>query len=706
MFHMSARWICCQNCPENNAPVFEKIFEIDNLPEKAMLRISGLGFYEAEINGRYADDALLQPAFSNYVKTVYYNEIDVTDLLKQGTNVIHVTLGNGWYNETVSNAWKFECAPWRGTPCLIAELLLNGKTVLVTDTSWKCAVSGWSYNSLRCGETFDARVRPAFDERAAIASPPGGILKKQEIEPIRVRKYLTPVTPFVHRPEVYDFGENLSGDVEIRVRGEAGAMVQIRCAEQILDNGALSFERIRAHVYSERFQTDEYILSGEGEEVWHSAFSYKGFRYASISVEKGKAEILDVRARLFHTDLPDAGGIETDNETVRAIHNACRRSTLTNFHHMPTDCPHREKNGWTGDGHIACEQALFNFDMRRAYEKWLDDIVDCQWPNGCIPAIAPTGIGFYRSCNGPTYDAVLFELPWQLYRFTGERHYLTKWYEAMKRYAAYMESLTDDGVSVRGLGDWCALDYSAWEGRKDLLTAYAAHIAGLYGKIARALSDAETEKNAQELEKRMRDAFNRHFGRNENEDMAYFSVVLRFRLTDDPEWALRKLIEVIEKSDFRMGGGILSAKNVLDALTENGRFDLAWRLASQREFPGWYSMVCLSGGGTLTESWSGGSSKNHPMFSEIGAWLYKALAGFIIDEEHPGFERVRLIPHTPHEIRYFQAWHRTPAGLLKSEWDEKTLTVTVPEGTVADFTYGTTTCVLTPGVHSFAREDS
>ena len=701
--HNKARWICDSDCPQDSAPVFEKRFSLECLPEQAFLRISGLGFYVLEINGCRVGNELLQPAFSNYCKTVYYNEPDIKEFLKLGENVIHVTLGNGWFNETIASAWKFECAPWRGTPCLIAELIIEGNTFLVSDTSWLCSVSGWTFNSLRCGESFDARIKPVFDKHASIACPPGGLLKKQTIEPIRVRRIIMPSRPFAHRQYIYNFGVNLSGDVEIRVKGERGAKIVIHFVEQLLDNQAVSYESIKQHVYSKRFQTNEFILSGKGEEVWHSEFSYNGFQYASVSIENGKVQVLSVVARQFHTDLKDAAGIKTDNEMVQVIHNACRQSTLTNFHHIPTDCPHREKNGWTGDGHVSCEQALFNFDMQKAYEKWVDDIVDCQWPNGAIPSIVPTGISNYQSCNGPSYDAVLFEVPWQLYRYTGDKRYLTRWFESMKRYTAYMESITDDGVSVRGLGDWCALDLSKWENRYDLLTGYAVRIAELYSKIAEAIEDMETVKSARELEARMRYAFSSHFGHDEKGDMAYYSMVLHFNLTTDRNWAMNKLTDILEESGFHMGGGLVSTKCVLDALTDNGRFDLAWRLASQREFPGWYYMVQLSHGGTLTESWRGGSSQNHHMFSEIGAWFYKALAGFIIDDEYPGFAHVRLMPHTPNEINHFAAWKQTPHGTLRTEWDEKELVVTIPNGITANFVYGGKRQTLTDGQHRFAR---
>ena len=185
--------------------------------------------------------------------------------------------------------------------------------------------------------------------------------------------------------------------------------------------------------------------------------------------------------------------------------------------------------------------------------------------------------------------------------------------------------------------------------------------------------------------------------------MLFPILVLRFNLTDDRDWAMNRLISILEEDGYHMGGGLVSGKCVLDALTDGGRFDLAWRMASQKEFPGWYSMVQLSHGGTLTESWRGGSSQNHHMFSEIGAWFYKALAGFIIDDEHPGFARIRLMPHTPNDIKNFAAWKRTPRGILRTEWNEKEVAVTIPDGTEADFIYGCEKHALTAGQYRFAR---
>ena len=679
-----AKWIGCPDC--TGTPLFEKRFRIDKMPETAVMEISGLGFYVLSVNGKRVGDALLQPAFSAYDRTVYYNVPDVKPYLNEGENVVRVELGNGWYNEEQASAWRFEQAMWRDKPKFICELKLDGETALVSDRSWKCGSSQRTFNSLRCGETIDHRIVPELDKNAAIVQMPMGVLKEQTIQPIRVRRRIEPKDVLWHHDSArtYDFGVNLSGDVEIRAKGSRGAKITVIMCEQIMDDGGAVMERIGEHVYSKRFQEDEFILSGEGEEVFSGEFSYKGFRYARVWYS-GEVEILDICARQFHTDLPAAGGIETDYAPVQQLHNACVQSTLTNFHHMPTDCPHREKNGWTGDAQLSCEQMLFNFDMFAAYDKWLDDIADCQMPSGMIPAIAPTSLWGYKECSGISWDLALFELPWQMYRYSGEVRWLEKWYGNMRRYIGYMEASADNYVSVRGLDDWVPDERTHAIPRDALLTGCAYRAADIFLNAAKLLGKKEDIAYAEELKANIKKAFDEHFGNDDYESSTYLGMVLMYGLAKDRAAAAARLNEVIIREGYHITGGIFGSKYILNALSENGYFDTAWKVANNEEAPGWRFMLTRTGGSTLGEGWRGGSSRNHHMFSEIGAWFYKALAGIRIAEA--GFGKVDILPHIPEEIRTFSAWHETPFGKITVGWNEKELTVTVPEGVKAHIVF-------------------
>ncbi|OUS67726.1 hypothetical protein B1748_35735 [Paenibacillus sp. MY03] len=696
-----AKWITHTGCPDHAAPVFRKKFQMPGGIKKAQIRICGLGFYVLNINGRRVGDDIMQPAFTAYDKTVLFNVYEVDNYLAEGVNELEVTLGNGWYNELQPSAWQFEHAAWRAQPRLIAELYMDGQLFLVSDTTWECARSGTSYNSLRCGETFDAGFKIDRWEKPSIAPAPGGVMKEQQISPIRVRELIEPVaivpSPL---PVIYDFGVNLSGNVEIKVTGRQGSKVTIQYFELLRSTATPDLERYKQHVYDDRFQCDEYILSGEGVETWHSEFNYNGFRYARVH---GEYESLEIVARCFHTDLSDAGGIQCDNPLVAKIQAAVRRSTLTNFHHIPTDCPHREKNGWTGDAHLACEQALFNFQMSEAYIKWLDDIVDCQRPSGRIPCIAPTSSwGYDHMLCGPTWDAALFVIPWELYRYTGKVEYIRQYYEPMGKYIGYLQSILDNGICRIGLGDWSAPSVAPAFPVESLLTAYSYYMADIFRKISGILHEEESELQAAELSNDIKSAFIKQFAAIRTDSQIFYAMMLYFGLAEDVSATLDNLIRTVELADDHIMGGMFCSKMLLDVLTNNGRFDLAYKIASQVDFPGWGHLAGICAG-TLGENWYGGSSMNHFMFAEIGAWYYKALAGFNIDDNNPGFKHVRLTPHIPADIGEFRAWHQTPYGRLEISWDQEYINVILPQGVSATFVYGNGTKELSSGEYRIRR---
>jgi len=673
------KWISAAGCPADAAPVFRRSFELTDIADTHVY-ISGVGFYVLKLNGEKVGDQLLAPAFSAYDKTVFYNEFDVTSLLQKGDNHLEVTLGNGWFREIYPTAWDFEHATWRSEPQFIFDLVTEGHTILCSDRKWQAFVSRTVFNSLRAGETYDASALEIPCSSVTIMPGPGGFLKKQLIPPVRVRRMLSPIAvTSVPSGAVYDFGENLSGNVEICVQGTIGQKATLLYTERTRQDGSADPANNNMFAEGGRFQQDEYILGSEQSETWHSQFCYHGFRYVQVT---GDAQLISIHARCFHTDLPCAGGIETDFEPVQKLHEACVRSTLTNFHHIPTDCPHREKNGWTGDAHLSCEQALFNLDMKLAYQKYLDDLVDGQRPNGAISCISPTSIWGYNWGTGPTWDAALFEIPWQVYRCTGDKQFLARYQQPMERYLHMLLSMTDDHIYRSGLGDWCAPANISLCSSEALLTAYAWHMFALYSNITSVLGMAEKSDYAAKCAAEIKAAFQCTFIGREKNSQTYLALLLYFGLTDDPELVLRDLITELEKADWHMHCGIFGAKFMLNVLTDHGRFDIAWKLAMQVGFPSYLDMLSRCSG-TLGEHWNGDNSQNHHMFSEIGAWFYKALAGIQLDEKRPGFEHILLTPHIPDEINHFTAWHNTPKGRLEISWDQDWIYIILPEGCTA-----------------------
>lgn len=315
-----ARWIGCRKFSNSHAPVFRKYFNLLEIPEKCDIFISGLGTYLLKINGRRVGEDILQPAFSNYDKTVYYNEYLLNDYIKKGENVIEVTLGNYFYNEQQDSAWEFNYAPWKDFPRFIAEIYADGKLIVKTDRTWDCGKSKTVFNSLRCGEHYDALYEVIYLDKADVVLPPGGKLQRQTINPIRVSKTYKPqIVETAQNGTVYDFGINISGNVEIKKKGKRGEKIYLTYFERLLENKWPDTHYLNAGLIGCDGQRDEYTFSGDGVEVWHSEFGYNGFRYVMVW---GNCEGLELTARCFHTQLDAAGNIETDNEIISKVHAA------------------------------------------------------------------------------------------------------------------------------------------------------------------------------------------------------------------------------------------------------------------------------------------------------------------------------------------------------------------------------------------------
>ena len=674
----NAKWIICpqQIVPMGKveaSPEFRREFELDALPQSALLQISGMGFFDARINDRPVTGRLLTPPFTAYDRRVYFEEYDVLPLLQPGRNEITVQLGGGWYSTAIRDAWQFEAAPWKGALQMIACLMADGEAILCSDSTWQARESRLVESELRGGEVYDASLPEREWMQAQVARGPGGALMKYEGPGIVVEEILEPAARYdIAGGRIYDFGVNLAGNCEFTVCGAKGSRIVAAYGERLDGKGDLDVKLIAMYCFDHRFQTDEYILAGTGEETWHGLFTYHGFRYVQVT---GDAELIAIRARSFHTELPKAGDFECDNPVLNAIQAAVVRSTRTNFHHMPTDCPHREKNGWTGDAHLSCEQALFNLDIAPAYRKWLDDFEDAQRPSGALPGILPTGGWGFVWGNGVSWDCAAIVIPWQVYWYTGDDEILHRHYPMMERYVDYMASIAEGHISTLGLGDWCPPKEARPFPTEALLTGISIRVYELMAEIARVTGHDDAKYL--DLAAETRRAFAERFIGKVPDSQSYLSMLLYFHLADDREDVLRRLIGEVRRADGHIQCGIFGAKFLLEALTEAGAFDLAYEIATQRDYPGWYHMLS-NGSGTLWEDWAGENSLNHHMFSPIGAWFYKCIAG--IHVEKPGYAKVRIAPHIPADMRFFRAWHDAPLGRLTVEWRDGRLTVTAPEG--------------------------
>lgn len=399
---------------------------------------------------------------------------------------------------------------------------------------------------------------------------------------------------------------------------------------------------------------------------------------------------------MVHTALETRGEFSCSNDLLNAIQRAALWATRGNFHGNPTDCPHREKNGWTGDAHLSAEQVLLNFDPRTAYHKWMGDFRDAQRQSGQLPGIIPTGGWGYNWGSGPAWDSATILIPWYLYLYDSDTATLVEHYDSMKRYVDYMTSMATDSIVDFGMGDWCPPTGSE-EGHKCPRavtdTAYYHVDASLLARIANALvkkSDARRyEKLAAKIRKAFRKKFlNRKTGEVTGNCQTSTACALYQGLVDEEEKprVVAALVATVEEHKRHHDCGILGTKYLLHALTDAGRVDLAYANATQTDFPSWGHWI-KQGATTLWEMWNGNGSHNHHMASDISDWFYKGLAGINPDPTAPGFKHFFIRPNPVGDLRWVCAWHLCPYGRIESNWTWEngtfTLDVLVPPNCTA-----------------------
>ncbi len=663
------------------APYFRRVFWCE-AGGKALIRICGLGYYELYLNGERVGEQVLDPVVTQYDKRVLYVTHDITHQLRAGVNTIGVILGNGWYNCHTPDTWHFDKASWRDYPKLFLELERDGEVVLVSNTEWKTAPGPIIFDGLRNGEHYDARLElegwleAGYDDSAwKSAGPvagPGGILEPQLMPPCKVMRTLPAADSWIlpSGETVYDIGQNITGWARIGVSGPRGAEVTIRYGERLKDR-SLDQEHIALFIKGGDCQTDRYILKGGGKiEIWEPRFTYHGFQYISIS---GDVKIHSVEGRVVHTAFPQIGQFSCSDPTLEKLQANTVWSYIGNFVGIPSDCPHREKNGWTGDALLAAETGLFNFAAGSSYAQWVGSIADAQRPSGQLPGIVPTAGWGYNWGSGPAWDSALILIPWYVYLFTGDTSAIRSNYGAMKKYLGFCASLAVDNILSFGLGDWSHFDGSRMAETAITSTGYYYIDALTLARFAQILGYEEDQLRFERLAADIKRAFNTRFYRGDGiyskGEPTALACALHQGLVEDSERAVVacRLAEIVQANSCKADFGILGAKYVPRALAENGYASVALRMLTQPEYPGWAHWL-RQGASTLWESWSGNASRNHIMFGDISAWMYQYLAGITPDPEQPGFKHTILAPQPVAGLTWARAEHKSPQGRLASSW--------------------------------------
>jgi alpha-L-rhamnosidase len=682
------------------ASYFRKKFTLNKKVKSARVYIAVAGLYELYIDGEKIGNHRLDPMYTRFDRRNLYVTYDVTSQLqKTHDNAIGVLLGNGWYNHQTKAVWDFDKAPWRNRPAFCLDLKIvytdGSRETVSTDLGWRRSDSPLMRNSIYTGEDYDARLekkgwnQPDYDdskwEGVAYRSAPSNNITSQQIRPIRNVQVIPAqsLRKIDEKTYLFDFGQNMSGVTKICVSGKEGTRVQLKHGER-LAGGRLDMSNIDVYFRGDKdtdpFQTDILFLSGKGNDEYMTKFNYKGFRYVEVTADEPiDLDKNSVTAYFMHSDVLPIGKINTSSDLLNRIWKATNNAYLSNLMGLPTDCPQREKNGWTGDSHFAIETGLYNYDGITVYEKWLADHRDEQQPNGVLPDIIPTGGWGYGTANGLDWTSSIAIIPWNLYLFYGDSKPLADCYENIKRYVNYVDRTSINGLTSWGRGDWVPVkSQSNLELTSSVYFYVDAKILANTAKLFNKKADYEYYTAlATKIKNAVNNKYlNRETGIYASGTQTELSVPLQWKIVPEDQIPLvaQNLAKRVEVDGFHLDVGVLGAKAILNALSENGYANIAYKIASQDTYPSWGWWI-VNGATTLLENWDLNAkrdiSDNHMMFGEIGGWLFKGLGGIFPDPEQPGFKHIILRPNFIKELSSFEAQYDSPYGQIISKWQLK-----------------------------------
>ncbi|GGI29169.1 alpha-rhamnosidase [Pedobacter mendelii] len=679
------------------APYFRKVFAAEKKIKSARAYIAAAGLYELYLNGKKVGNHRLDPMYTRFDRRNLYVSYDVTSSLREGKNAIGVLLGNGWYNHQSLAVWNFDKAPWRARPTFCLDLRItytDGSTdVIISGNDWKTSLSPIISNSIYTAEHYDARLEQKgwntvdFDDSKwrgiTLRAAPSRNIVSQAMHPIRDVEEISVKTirKFNDTTYLFDLGRNIAGVTKIKISGERGTVIRLKHAERLDSSGHADLSNIdvyhRPKDKSDPFQTDIFILNGEGEEQFMPLFNYKGFQYIEVTSSKPiQLTEKSLVGYFMHSDVPAVGKLSSSNPLIDKLWWATNNSYLSNLYGFPTDCPQREKNGWTGDGHFAVETGLYNFDGITVYEKWMADHRDEQQPNGVLPDIIPTGGWGYGTANGTDWTSTIAIIPWNIYTFYGDSKLLADNYQNIKQYVNYVNGISKDGLTTFGRGDWVPVkSTSDLEYTSSVYFYVDADILAKAAKIFNNKNDyliynALAEKIKKAINTKYFNAKTGIYGKGVQTEL---SMALQWNIV--PELSIQLVADNLAKrviaDGMHIDVGVLGAKAVLNALSDNGHSDIAYKLAAQDTYPGWGWWI-VNGATTLHENWDMDAkrdiSDNHMMFGEIGGWFFKGIGGIKVDEEQPGFKNILLKPHFVEGLSHFEASHDGPFGKIISSW--------------------------------------
>ena len=688
-----------------SARYFRKEFSAGKEIKKATAYIIGLGLYELYINGQKIGDQVLAPSPTDYNKNVKYNVFDVTKTLKNDTNAIGIVLGNGRFYNMRQKEKPYKIKTF-GYPKMLFQLEIEytdgSKSIVKTDNTWKGTPDGpIRTNNEWDGEEYDAQKEmpgwnaSGFDDKnwlpAEYVQEPVGEFEAQINKNMKVMGTIKPVSIKELRPGAYilDFGQNFAGWVRMKVKGKSGDKVTLRYAEILNEKGELAIANLRSAKV-----TDIYTLKGAGEETWEPTFVYHGFRYVEITGFPGQPQLSNFEGRVVYDDMETIGRIETSNSLLNQIYKNAYWSILSNYKGMPVDCPQRdERQPWLGDRSTGSYGESFVFNNVLLYAKWMDDIHYSQRADGAISDVAPAYYRYYS--DNMSWPGTYIQIGEMLNRQFGDTLEIVKHYPYMKKWLKYMQDMYMDKnyiLTKDSYGDWCLPPTTIEEGRgksadvkypsKLISTAYHYYYLNLMQQLAKIAGEENDVKEFSALAIKVKDAFNKEFFHPE---IAAYGIntltdnllALHFRLVPEAysDRVLKTITDIIEiRNNGHLSTGVIGIQWLMRTLTDNGRSDLAYKLATNTTYPSWGYMV-ENGATTIWELYNGNTaapkmnSYNHVMMlGDLLVWYYENLAGIKSSIDLPGFKQIIMKPEMIDGLDFVNASYNSVYGEIKSEW--------------------------------------
>lgn len=703
---------------DHPAPLFRKTFSAGSEIESAHLLITAAGYYKASINGVPIENNVLDPAWTDFSKRIYYADYDVTALVQEGKNCLGVALGNGFYNPLPLRKWgrrnlRTDLAKV-GKPSFIAKLVVihkDGRSEeVVSDQTWSYAYGPLIRNSVYLGVTYDARkALPAWDspnydaqswKAAEVSEGPGGQLQKAFFPPVQITQEITPVD--IYSPTagtwLVDMGVNFTGTFNIKLSGTPGDTIAFRVGERIYENGTLNpMTAVIGQIKRPgvggpgapdvAWQGATYIV-GEQESQWFQPdFTYLTYRYLEIVGLDQKPAISDIKGLFLHSNVAAPNHFSSSSELLNAIQEATERTFLANLVSVQSDCPAREKFGYGGDINATSESFIYNFDMQDFYRKTIYDWVDAMNDSTFIDTAPFVGIQY---C-GISWESAFLTTQYYLYLYYKDLEIIEELYELDKQWMEKAARLHPDGLVENGLSDHESLEPVPVE---LIGTSHYLQCAKIMTTFAKVMGDQEAEKQHAQLAEKLKQIVKARFWDQAVEGpinrQTLFATLLYHDIIPKEEVeaakdSLRLAIENGPAGHFKTG--IFGTKYALETLSNISTPEEVFDIVNSREYPGWGHMIDR-GATTIWETWKESDniySNCHPMFGTVTEWYYRWLGGIRPVPEKPGFEEFILAPTTPVGLTFVNCTYQSPLGPIVSNWqkaedDSYKYEVSIPPG--------------------------